>query len=251
MLCPIEDQRGGGERGRRLRMLCVCERSAGQRERQKRLRLHWMCWWCGRLLLPKPQANHIDTPTAPPFLLLLLLLLLPLSRWPLRHRRRKTYRRGEAKCDTVIAGSWGLRGKRSSTGSAVPPLSVLTACRLLLPLLLLLLLRCWWWWQWRWCWWRCGAGDIAQNKGVLKQEMSEPRLALPEHLELGQMPLWDRRYYLGCSHFSTKLPAFKKGGKRNKKKKEEEHNPLRLTSRRPLCFLKTDHRWVSYASLKQ
>lgn len=65
MLCPIEDQRGGGERGRRLRMLCVCERSAGQRERQKRLRLHWMCWWCGRLLLPKPQANHIDTPTAP------------------------------------------------------------------------------------------------------------------------------------------------------------------------------------------
>lgn len=24
-----------------------------------------MCWWCGRLLLPKPQANHIDTPTAP------------------------------------------------------------------------------------------------------------------------------------------------------------------------------------------
>lgn len=240
-------ERRRGEREKTKNVVCVWKECRAAREtKEAAAALNVLVVWpsSSSEATSKPHWH----PHRPPFL---LLLLLPLSRWPLRHRRRKTYRRGEAKCDTVIAGSWGLRGKRSSTGSAVPPLSVLTACRLLLPLLLLLLLRCWWWWQWRWCWWRCGAGDIAQNKGVLKQEMSEPRLALPEHLELGQMPLWDRRYYLGCSHFSTKLPAFKKGGKRNKKKKEEEHNPLRLTSRRPLCFLKTDHRWVSYASLKQ
>lgn len=38
---------------------------------------------------------------------------------------------------------------------------------------------------------RCGfgVGDITQNKGVLERGMSEPRLASPQPLKAGQMPL--------------------------------------------------------------
>lgn len=76
------------------------------------------------------------------------------------------YRGRETVCDTVIVGSAKLRTWKKPLG---PP----GASRLLLHV-------------------ECSAvwvGDITQNKGVLKQGMSEPRLALPLPLKPGQMPL--------------------------------------------------------------
>lgn len=165
MLCPIEDQRRGEWQkwGTGSVVWKECRPTSETKEAAAALNVLVVC------PSPKPQANHI-----PP------LQHHPRRRrrhhhlWPLCYRRRKYIGEGNQLryCNCWKREVEDLR-KLPRTGCFSSPLPRPYYASSAV----------------RWC----GAGDITQNKGVLKQGMSEPRLALPLPLKSGQMPLWDQQ----------------------------------------------------------
>lgn len=142
--------------------MCVCVKRV---QRQKRLRLHSMCRWCVRLRSHKQKPHPLPLSLSPSLALFHATHGGDEEEIPERGNRL----RYSLEVEDLEGKSFPSLGPGVPPPSSSPHTHYYTSSGVA----------------------RCGfgVGDITQNKGVLERGMSEPRLASPQPLKAGQMPL--------------------------------------------------------------